>query len=38
MAAPGCGATSSFTTPDAPGAAVSLGDSYISGEGGRWRR
>ena len=35
-AAPGCGAIRTFTTPDAPSAAVSLGDSYISGEGGRW--
>ncbi len=34
---PGCGATKFFTTPDAPSAAVSVGDSYISGEGGRWR-
>jgi hypothetical protein len=33
---PGCGETKLFTTPDAPSAAVSLGDSYISGEGGRW--
>ena len=35
-AAPGCGAVLTFTTPDPPSAAVSLGDSYISGEGGRW--
>ncbi|MBN1528900.1 MAG: hypothetical protein JW895_07550 [Thermoleophilaceae bacterium] len=31
-----CGAVRTFTTPAAPSAAVSLGDSYISGEGGRW--
>jgi hypothetical protein len=36
-AAPGCGETKLFTTPAAPSAAVSLGDSYISGEAGRWR-
>ena len=35
--APGCGETKFFSTPAAPTAAVSLGDSYISGEGGRWR-
>jgi len=36
-AAPGCGETKVFTTPPAPSAAVSLGDSYISGEAGRWQ-
>ena len=35
-AAPGCGEIKTFTTPAAPSAAVSLGDSYISGEAGRW--
>ena len=33
---PGCGETKFFSTPAAPSAAVSLGDSYISGEAGRW--
>ena len=36
-APPGCGATKFFSTPAAPTAAVSLGDSYISGEAGRWQ-
>ena len=34
---PGCGQTKFFSTPAAPTAAVSLGDSYISGEAGRWQ-
>ena len=36
-AVPGCGDAKLFTTPPAPTAAVSLGDSYISGEAGRWQ-